>query len=121
MGTDESDFDGMTTIIVQFPVEGFGTEAEFDLRCRMDELLDDALKKSANGICDGGDSGSGSMNLFLIVKDVSRAIPTILSTLRDNQLLTEGVVVAESLRGDDLADDYKVWWPEKFSGEFCIF
>jgi hypothetical protein len=115
--------DDRKSIIVQFRVEGFGTDAEFDRRVQMDELLDRALRRTNNGLCDGGDSGSGSMNLFLYVDDVQRAVATVLETLRKNSLLG-GVVVAESLEegeGDDKeVIGHKVWWPPDFTGEFSI-
>jgi hypothetical protein len=120
MDGDELDYDKLATVILQFTVNGFGTDDEFDRRCRTEELLDEALKASNNGLCDGGDSGSGSMNVFLMVKDVPRAVDTILNTLRTANLLG-GVTVAESIRDGDEVVGHKVWWPENFSGKFSIF
>lgn len=110
----------MATVIVQIPVKGFGTDDEFDRRCRIEELLDEALKASGNGFCDGGDSGSGSMNVFLIVEDVPRAVDVTLKTLQKANLLGD-VIIAESIDDDDAVVGHKVWWPENFSGEFSIF
>jgi hypothetical protein len=114
MGGDE-----LNTVIVQFAVDGLGTDEEFDRRCQIEDLLDQALKGSGNGFCDGGDSGSGSMNIFLMVKDVKRAVPFILDTLRKSDLLND-CIVAESLREDDEVVGHKVWWPETFTGRFSV-
>src|SRR4051794_38654229 len=99
----------MATVIVPFAVEGFGTDDEFDRRCRIQELLDEALRKTGNGLCDGGDSGSGSMNVFPQVQDVLRGVCTVLDTLRGADLLG-GVIVAESSRGRR-GRRTQVWWP----------
>ena len=64
------------------------------------------------GHCDGGDIGSGTMNVFCFVVNVKTAIPHVLEELRKNELL-EGAVVA-------VGDPQTVVWPRDFSGTFEI-
>jgi len=102
-------------VFVQFPVDGFGTDEEFDIRCRMEELLDAELKSFGGGMCGGGDMGSGGATVFLMVRDPASAVPRLLAALRREGLLTDRVKVFE-----DTGPGYKCWWPEGYAGGFSL-
>ncbi len=102
-------------VFVQFPVDGFGTDAEFDLRERVEELLDAELKSFGGGMCGGGDMGSGGATVFLMVRDPAVAIPRLLEALRREGLLTDRFVVTE-----DTGPEYKCWWPAGYTGGFSL-
>jgi hypothetical protein len=102
-------------VFVQFPVDGFGTDEDFDIRCQMAELLDAELKSFGGGSCGGGDMGSGGATVFLSVRNPTSAVPRLLAALRREGLLTDCVKVFE-----DTGPRFKCWWPEGYAGEFSL-
>jgi uncharacterized protein (TIGR03067 family) len=113
-------------IVVQFAVQGLGSDEDLRRRVEMEKLLDGALKEDGNGFCDGGDGGSGTMNVFLHVADPDRARPVIIDAL-DRAGWLDDVTVALSLRDDGDPDEeaarragYRVWWPVDFKGTFTL-
>ena len=102
-------------VFVQFPVDGFGSDEEFDLRERIEEVLDAELKSFGGGECTGGDMGSGGATVFLMVRDPTAAVPRLLEALRREGLLTDRLVVAE-----DTGPEYKFWWPEGYRSRFSL-
>jgi hypothetical protein len=111
--------DARHTVIVQFPVLGFGTDRESARRQRMEKILDRALRVSQNGFCDGGDSGSNCMNIFLCVADPDQARETILKALRNAGLLDDAIVVYSC--SEEPEPSHVVWWPVNFRGNFSLF
>lgn len=110
------------SLVVQYRMEGWGSAAELDRRNRLEEILDEALQASGNGECDGGDIGSGSMDLFLEeIVDPDRATATVINTLKNAQEL-DGAVIAlcPYPKDEEDAPEYKVVWPPDFQGEFSV-
>lgn len=111
------------SLIVQYEVDGFGTDADLERRCRLQDLLDRALRRTLNGMCDGGDLGGGTMNIFLEqVVDPQRACGTVVETLRKASEL-EGAVIALDLNLPDNSEEgvpFVVLWPDGYTGEFDI-
>ena len=64
-------------IVVQFAVEGWGAPKDIDFREAVHHELSEALGWTGNGHCDGGDIGSGTINLFLFAVDADLATTTI--------------------------------------------
>lgn len=102
------------SIVIQYKVEGRGSVNDHDRRVRVEALMNECLGWSGLGHCDGGDMGSGQMNVFCNVVDAAIAERAIVSDLKKHGLL-EGAVIAERKE-----DDAKVLWPHDFAGPFAL-
>lgn len=111
------------SLIVQYRVDGWGSPADLKKRHRLSDLLGDCLEETENGYCDGGDIGSGSINIFLEeVIDPQRACDTIVAALQESDDL-EGAVIALDLDPEGTQEegpDYAILWPTDYQGEFSI-
>lgn len=67
---DEGSF---STLIIEYPVIGMGTENDLKKRYSVQDLVHQLLSKSELGYCDGGSIGSGSMEICCFVTDYQRA------------------------------------------------
>ncbi len=108
--SDDEDF----RVIVQYRVEGHGSGRDHDKRVEVENILGEFLEAGDLGYCDGGDIGSGTMNVFCFVKTGKKAAQAIIETLRKHNHL-DGAVVAEMIRGEET-----VVWPPDFAGEFQL-
>jgi hypothetical protein len=106
--------DTYKTVVVQYRLDQWGSARDLDKRDRVEEVLAECLNWTCNGFCDGGDIGSGEMNLFCLVLDPDAAGNTLVSALKKNRLL-KGAVIAKRQR-----ERYRVLWPEDFQGQFRI-
>jgi predicted DNA-binding WGR domain protein len=104
----------MHSLVIQYHVDGHGTVNELDRRDRVEELMNECLGWCGLGHCDGGDMGSGQVNVFCYVVDVAIAERVIVGDLKEHGLL-EGAVIAE--RTEDAA---KVLWPHDYVGTFGV-
>ncbi|MGA7873642.1 MAG: hypothetical protein WCA22_22375, partial [Candidatus Binatus sp.] len=111
---DETSEDEMDRIVVQYRIEGHGNGQDHDKRVAVEKILEECLSEGDLGNCDGGDIGSGTINVFCFVSDAEKAREPILQTLRNNGFL-EGAVIQETVKGED-----KVVWPPDYVGEFSI-
>jgi hypothetical protein len=96
-------------LIVQYKI-GAGSVVDFDKRVRVEDLMIECLGRTGLGVCDGGDMGSGSMNVFCFVTDLKEALPVVVEALKANGLLN-GAVIAGSID-----DSEEILWPEGFEG-----
>jgi hypothetical protein len=110
----EIDTDEHSQVVVQYRTAGWGSVADLEKRHKIEELLDECLAWTCNGFCDGGDIGSGSINIFCLVVDPAAAKDTLVSTLKKNRLV-KGAVIA--VREGEL---YRVLWPDDFEGTFSV-
>jgi hypothetical protein len=108
------DLDSHATIAVQYRLQGWGSVADLERRRQIEEVLTECLASTCNGFCDGGDLGSGEMNLYCLVLNTEAAKTALVYTLRKNRFL-KGAVIA--LRE---GESYRVLWPADFQGEFNI-
>ncbi|MGG3452313.1 hypothetical protein ABER98_21180 [Domibacillus aminovorans] len=74
-------------------------EKALEKRHSVEDLINECLGWTGNGACDGGDIGSGTVNIFNFVVDVEKALKTIIEELTNNNLL-EGIKIA-CLNPDD--------------------
>jgi hypothetical protein len=102
------------SIVIQSKVEGRGSVNDYDRRVQIEELMNERLGWSGLGHCDGGDMGSGQMNVFCYVVDSAIAERVIVGALKEHGLL-DGVVIAERKE-----DETKVLWPHDFAGTFTV-
>lgn len=101
-----------STLIVQYRTEGWGSLQNLQMRREVESLLDDCLRATGNGYCDGGDIGSGTINIFLEVLDPHRAKDAVVETLRKARLLEGATIAIRTEKG------FEVLWPQDFVGEF---
>jgi len=99
-------------LVIQYPVDEMGAVEDLDKRTKVEELMNDCLSWKGLGHCDGGDRGSGTMNVFCFVVDAEKAVPHVVEELKANGMI-EGAIVATGKKA-------KVVWPENFKGEFSI-
>jgi uncharacterized protein (TIGR03067 family) len=104
--------------VVQFLVAGMGSDEDFDRRVRLEGMLGEELTRAGVGCCDGGDGGSGTMNVFLGITDPPAARQLILQLLADSANAAD-TVVAYSDNAE--TGHYDVWWPEDYPYTFTIF
>jgi immunity protein 39 of polymorphic toxin system len=100
------------TMILQYRINGFGTEADLDKRNRVMNLMDEALGWTGLGHCDGGDIGSGTTNVFCPVVDADLATRVIVEELERRGLLQGLTLAAET------DAEISVRWPPDYQGEF---
>lgn len=78
----------LTEFIVQYSYEKDADQAELlEKRDYVESLFNNCLGWTGNGHCDGGDIGSGTMNIFCYVVDKNIAVHTILEVLEEEDLL----------------------------------
>ncbi len=100
-------------LIVQFKIgENFGTEDDLDKQQKVENLLNEALGWTGNGYCDGGDIGSGTMNIFSFVIEPGSAQKTVIEKLTENKIFNDFII---AIRKDE---DIKIVYPENYQGEF---
>jgi hypothetical protein len=64
------------TLLIEYAVDGIGTEQDVEKRHRLEERMNETLGWTGLGMCDGGSIGSGSMEVCSYVVDfeVAKAV-----------------------------------------------
>jgi hypothetical protein len=101
-------------VVIQYKLEGNGRTGDLDKRAEVEELMNECLGWTGLGHCDGGDIGSGEMNIFCFVADTDIAERVIVRELKSKSCL-EGALIAERT-----GNKYKVLWPHDFEGKFSV-
>ena len=104
----------LDSIVIQYKVDGHGSTDDLDKRIKVEELMNERLGWTGLGHCDGGDMGTGIMNIFCYVADARIAESVIVRELKANGFL-EGAVIAERRR-----DNADVLWPPNFKTGFSL-
>lgn len=112
-GYKEIDIDDHQTLIIQYKTETWGDEKDLDKRHEVESLVNESLGWTGNGHCDGGQIGSGSIEVFAYVIDPHIACRSLVNDIESKGLL-EGAVIA--YENDD--EDFVVLHPKDFQGEF---
>lgn len=112
------------SLVVRYYTKGWGSTDDLSKRHRLEDVLDECLQRTQNGECDGGDIGSGTINIYLEgITDPDRACQDIVAALTFSGDI-EGAFVARSNRDEEEIDmdepPYCVLWPKDFVGEFGI-
>jgi hypothetical protein len=108
----------VTQLIVQFRIHGHGSIRDLDFRHQVEDQLRAALQEHDLGMVDGGDIGSGSVNVFAIV-DPDRweaAWAAVRSKLIDLELLQRAVVARQVEDSEP-----EVLWPEDYDQDFRLW
>jgi hypothetical protein len=108
---DSEDF---STVVVQYRLDNWGSVGDLDKRRKIEEVLNECLASTCNGFCDGGDLGSGEMNLYCLVIDPGAVRNAIVSALKKNRFLNGAVIAVRE------GETYRVVWPDDFTGVFSI-
>lgn len=86
-------------LLIEYEIEGFGTKRELEKRHALQRRMDETLGWTGLGACDGGSSGSGTMEVCCYVVDFDVAKRVIEADLRD----TEFADYTRIYREDDAA------------------
>jgi hypothetical protein len=106
------------TVVVQFKNSGgLGSLNELDWRHQMEDRLDGLLSDADLGYCDGGQSGAGSMEVFLYVSDVMGSVELVKQYLTDEELIG-WAKIAHFVEGGD-GGKWVIDYPK--SGQFDIW
>ena len=117
-GFTPREMEQMIQVVIHYRLERWGSTLDHDRRVKIEDLMNDCLIASGLGFCDGGDIGSGTINIFCEVVDAEVAERIIVDKLREKNEL-DGAVIAKRERAGD--DEYKVVWPKDYSGKFNLF
>jgi hypothetical protein len=73
------------TLIIEFVIEGIGTNDDLDKRHSLENRMNETLGWTGLGICDGGRIGSGTMEVCNFVVDFDLAKKVIENDLKDTE------------------------------------
>lgn len=111
-GYAEIDDAALQTVLIQYRLETWGAPEDLERRHAIEDLMNNQLGWTGLGHCDGGDIGSGTINVCCLVVDAERAAPVMVRILREADQL-EGAVIAQ-----ELETGFKVLHPADFEGDF---
>ena len=97
-------------LVVQYAIEVENT----DFREEIYGILNNNLGWTGNGSCDGGDIGSGTVNLFCDVVDPALAVKSVVIELKKAKRL-DGAVLATRV-----GSKFKVLWPKGSRTPFSL-
>lgn len=92
-GYEELEEENLVEFVLQYNYEDNDIEEALNKRHLVEDLMNECLGWTGNGHCDGGDIGSGTINIFDFVIDVDKALESTLDELSKNNLI-EGVKIA---------------------------
>ncbi|MGD0736177.1 MAG: hypothetical protein ABR976_13570 [Terracidiphilus sp.] len=111
-------FEEDVQVVIHYRLERWGSVDDHTRRVAIEDLMTNCLRRTGLGYCDGGDIGSGTINIFCEVVDAAIAEPIIVNQLREHNHLEGAVIAMRERKGDDT---YKVLWPKDFTGAFNLF
>jgi predicted DNA-binding WGR domain protein len=112
-GYKEIDIDNHKTLVIQYKTETWGDEKDLEKRYEVEGIANETLGWTGNGHCDGGQIGSGSIEIFSYVIDPHIACQSLVTDLEKKEFL-EGAIIA--YENED--EEYVVIYPKDFQGEF---
>jgi len=98
-GYCEVPLEGHFQLILKYATRGWGSSEDLNKRHRIEDLLNECLGWTGNGHCDGGQIGSGAIEVFSFVIDPIVGVSTIVEALRRKDLLEGAVVSTETEAG----------------------
>jgi len=84
-----------TALMIEFAVEGMGSEADLEKRHRLEERMDQTLGWTGLGACDGGSIGSDTMEICSFVVDFETAKRVVEQDLADTEFADYARIYAE--------------------------
>lgn len=85
LGFEEIDTSDYLTLLVDYEVDGSGSEDDLAKRHALEDRLNEVLGWTGLGYCDGGSIGSGSMEAACFVIDFELAKTVIEDALKDSE------------------------------------
>jgi len=124
---EQAEADGFTAwnhlkdaqIVIHYRFEPGASVEDHTRRVAIEDLMNECLRRTGLGHCDGGDIGRSTMNIFCEVIDAAIAERVIVNTLAKHNELDGALIAKRERIGDE--DDYEVLWPEDFAGIFNLF
>jgi hypothetical protein len=113
-GFGQIEIEGHWMLTIQQQMTG-DDNADLDHRNNLIEELDNMLGWIGSGHVDGGDIGSGTVNVFAYIVAPDQTSPVVLEWLRETGELTKSIV---ALDNPDESKPTSVIWPEDFEGQF---
>jgi predicted DNA-binding WGR domain protein len=101
-GYREIENEELQQIAIQYPIVEMGTTEDLDKRSQVESLLNERLGWTGLGHCDGGDIGSGTMNIFCFVVDIDKATQHVVNELKAHDLVADMKVIEISEDGGRL-------------------
>ncbi len=101
--------DAMSGIVLSYRLVSWGNEEDLETRYYLEDLCDQALGWTGNGNCDGGEIGSGIMNIWCLVLNVPAAIKILAAEL-ETHAVTKGAVIASY---DEASSNHLIVWPDE--------
>lgn len=103
-------------LIVQFPYDTARTpEENLAFRHDLEDVLDAALRRNGSGEVDGGEIGSGGINIWVYLTAWKHGFPVIEAHLKHRKLLSKAIIAKK------LSDDtWEVIWPRDYPEPFCL-
>jgi hypothetical protein len=95
-GYEQLDEDGHAILLIEYPVEGMGTEKDLDKRHALEDRMNETLGWTGLGHCDGGSIGSGTMEVYCLVVDFETAKRVIEEDLKGKQFADYSRIYEES-------------------------
>jgi hypothetical protein len=77
--------DEQAILLIEYPVDGFGSTEDLEKRYRLQERMDQTLGWAGLGHCDGGSVGSGTMEVCCVVVDFDIAKRVIAADLKGTE------------------------------------
>lgn len=112
-GFKEIDLDDHLELIVQFKTnDKWGDEKDLEKRHSIEGLLNESLGWTGNGHCDGGDIGSGTINIFSFVVDPDIATKTVIEDFKKNKIKGDFIIAKQK------NEEITVLYPVNYQGEF---
>lgn len=84
-GYSQLELENHKTILIEYEVEGMGTEEDLKKRYKLQDRMDETLGWLGLGSCDGGSIGSGTMEVCCFVVDFEIAKKEIENDLSDTE------------------------------------
>jgi len=84
-GYQEIDLDDHYTLLIEFAVDGMGTDEDLEKRTRLQDRMNETLGWIGLGHCDGGSTGNGTMEVCCYVVDFSLAKAMIEADLTNTE------------------------------------
>ncbi|PLX99024.1 MAG: hypothetical protein C0623_10630 [Desulfuromonas sp.] len=79
------DIDDHRILLIEYLIEGMGSESDLNKRHQLQDRMDEVLGWSGLGHCDGGSIGSGTMEVCNFVVDFEVAKSVIEKDLKDTE------------------------------------
>lgn len=84
-GYKEVPIDEHAILLIEFAIEGWGTNDDLEKRHRLQDRMAETLGWSGLGHCDGGSSGSGTMDVCCLVVDFDIAKAVVSTDLEGTE------------------------------------